>query len=137
MKDICSGDLGYFDKDGFLFIMGRRSDLLKYNINISASALESIISEIPDVRFVCVVGVYREDIGKDWIYAFVVKNSNSDLTEKYVEDYVSERVDPNKKIRGGVHFVDSFPMTTTGKIRKGDVRNWAQEILVNTCSKLN
>lgn len=128
MKDICSGDLGYFDKDGFLFIMDRKSDLLKYNMNISASALESIISEIADVRFVCVVGVYREDIGKDWIFAFVVKNSNSDLTEKYVENYVSEKVEPSKRIRGGVHFVDSFPMTASGKIRKIEVRNWAQEM---------
>lgn len=126
---VFSGDFGYFDKDGYLFITDRKTDILKYKIYISPAELESIIGDIKGVTGVCVVGAHPED-ADDLIFAFVIKDS--DLTEKYIEDYVSGRVEDAKKIRGGVHFVDSFPLTVNGKIRRFEVRNCAQEKYKNS-----
>lgn len=121
------GDLGYFDKDGFLFITDRKADIIKNEIIISASELESIINDIDDVVISCVVGVSEEDKGKELIFAFVVKKLDSHLTAKYIEDYVSDKVVDLEKIRGGVHFVESFPMTVSGKLRRIEIRKWAEE----------
>lgn len=59
------------------------------------------------------------------IFAFVVKRPNSTLTENDIENYVRERVVDEKKIRGGVYFVDCLPINTSGKVRRGEVRNLA------------
>lgn len=125
---VCSGDLGYFDEDGFLFITDRKTDIIKCRGYISPSELESIIGEVAGVREVCVVGVSLEYLkGEDLVFAFVVKHSNSDVTETFIENYVSERVVYEKRIRGGVHFVDSFPLSNNGKVRRFDIRKWARE----------
>lgn len=125
---IHSGDVGYIDTDGFLFVTDRLKNIFKYEqVKVSAAELESIIDEIDDVVESCVVGVYQDDVGKDLIFAFVVKKSNSALSEKYVEEYVADKVVDKKRIRGGVYFADRLPVTVSGKVGRGEVKNWAIE----------
>lgn len=61
------------------------------------------------------------------MYAFVIKRPDTDVNEKFIENYVSARVIDTKKIKGWVHFVESFPLSNNGKIRRLEIRRWAQE----------
>jgi 4-coumarate--CoA ligase len=128
---IYSGDIGYFDDDGFLFIVDRKKDMLKFNnFQVCPSELEEMIDGIEGVISSCVVGVLDQNTGNDLIFAFVIKNSsNKKLTEEKILNHVQEKVIDAKKLRGGVHFVESFPLTSTGKIQKSEVKNMAQKFM--------
>lgn len=126
---IFSGDIGYFDNDGFLFIIDRKKDMLKFNnFQVYPSELESIINEIDGVLNSCVVGVLEEDTGNDLIHAFVIKDpSKTLLTENKITTYVNSKVIDAKRLRGGVYFVESLPMTPSGKVLKRNVREIAKK----------
>jgi 4-coumarate--CoA ligase len=124
-----SGDLGYFDEDGFLFISGRKKEMLKYNnYQISASELEELIETLEEIESSCVVGVLDENTGNDTIYAFVKKIPNMNIQENDILNFVNSKVIDAKQIRGGIHFVDSFPMTPSGKIKKVEMKKLAMKI---------
>lgn len=82
-----SGDIGYIDEEGFLFIVDRLKELLKYNNHqISPSEIEGFINEIDGVVSSCVVGV-TNDIGNDILVAFV-KRSKEKVTEPFIIGYI-------------------------------------------------
>ncbi|XP_001656167.2 probable 4-coumarate--CoA ligase 1 [Aedes aegypti] len=59
---VCSGDIGYFDKDSFLFLVDRKKEIIKYkNYQISPAEIEAVIEQLPEVAHVCVVGLFRSD----------------------------------------------------------------------------
>ncbi|CRK87334.1 CLUMA_CG001136, isoform A [Clunio marinus] len=132
---IHSGDIGYFDEDGFLYVVDRIKDMLKFNsFQVYPSELETIVNEIDGVIASCVVGVYEEHKGNDLIFAFIIKDpSNHEITEETVMSYVHGKVMHAKKLRGGVHFIDKFPTTPSGKIKRVEVKEIAQ----NICNKMN
>lgn len=113
---IHSGDLGYLNNDGNLYIIDRKKDILKYNnYHFSPTEIEKIILELKEVVEVCVFGT------PDLIYnylpsAAVVKVPDSTLTENDVCQHVAERMAHFKHLRGGVYFVDELPKTNSGKI---------------------
>lgn len=127
-----TGDLGYFDDDCFLFIVGRKKDMLKYNnFQVQPSEIEELIDSIQGVENSCVVGVLNENTGNDIICAFVKKifSQTNSITEEKILEYVNSKVIDAKKLRGGVHFVDSFPQTPSGKIKKVDMKKIAEKIM--------
>jgi acyl-coenzyme A synthetase/AMP-(fatty) acid ligase len=123
------GDLGYYDEEGFLFVTGRKKEMLKFNnFQVTPSELEEIINKIEGVVESCVVGVQQKDTGNDTIYAFVQVDESKTLTEKFVKDYVDERVIDAKRIRGGVHFIKEFEMTPSGKVSKPKMKKIALDL---------
>lgn len=123
-----TGDLGYFDDDKYLFVVDRKKDLIKYEgHHIYPSELERIINTCEGVLLSVVCGVQQD--GNDIIMAIVVKDPKCvDLTEEVIENFVNDRVDDVRRIRGGVHFVESFPMTITGKVKRVAVKDIAKEL---------
>lgn len=120
---IFSGDLGYFDDQGCLYIVDRKSDILKYkNFHYTPSEIEQVIMEIPEVVEACVFGIPNKDVG-DLPAVAIVKVKGSGLDEKYLFDYVAERMSDYKKLRGGVFFVEKIPKTASGKIIRNAVRD--------------
>lgn len=89
--------------------------------------------EIDGVIDACVVGIYEEAKKNDLIFGFVIKNPDyPKLTEKEILSYVNEKVDNDaKKIRGGVHFIPSFPLTPSAKVRRFIVKQIAQDLYNN------
>lgn len=83
-----------------------------------------IIDEIEGVEASAVVGVNASH--GDIVHAFVIKNPVKELSAELIKDYVNSRVIEEKSIRGGVYFVDKFPSTVSGKIKRNELRKIAE-----------
>ncbi|XP_014260330.1 4-coumarate--CoA ligase 1-like [Cimex lectularius] len=116
------GDAGYYDEKGYLYFTSRIKEIMKYRgVQISPFELEAILYRHPDVIEASIVGK-PHDIDGDWPTAFVVKRSNSPLTENELCAIVEENVSDSKKLRGGVHFLPSLPKSAVGKILHGELK---------------
>ena len=112
-----SGDLGYLDEDGYLYIVGRKKDMIiRGGNNIYATDVEAAILEHPAVREVAVVGVPHDVLGED-VAAFVVRNPGAPLTDEQLKAFCAERLADYKRPRQ-ITFVDELPRNATGKVMK-------------------
>ncbi|GAB0095828.1 hypothetical protein DMENIID0001_112580 [Sergentomyia squamirostris] len=113
-----TGDLASFNQNGYLVLAGRKKDMLKYKgMHISAAELEEIIQNHPKVKDVAVIGI-PDPICTDLPAAVVVKESNADVSEEEIILLVESKVMDNKRLRGGVYFIQEMPRTPSGKIQK-------------------
>ncbi|BES95067.1 AMP-Hypothetical protein enzyme [Nesidiocoris tenuis] len=111
-----TGDVGYFDEDGFIFIVDRIKDLMKYRTyQIAPAELENVLRNHPAVKDVAVFGVPHPQDG-DHPMAFVVAKQS--VSEQQLLDFVADRVSEKKQLRGGVRFVEFIPKTSTGKPKR-------------------
>ncbi|XP_055533050.1 probable 4-coumarate--CoA ligase 1 [Wyeomyia smithii] len=118
-----TGDVGYFDDEGFLFLTDRKKDMLKYmNYQVSPWDLEELIGRIEGVEQVCVIGLPAANLDTELPTAVIQRSNGSNLTEEEVTKTVNDEVADYRKLRGGVFFVEQFPMTPTGKILRKEVR---------------
>ncbi|XP_055611610.1 luciferin 4-monooxygenase-like [Uranotaenia lowii] len=109
-----TGDIGRFDEDGFLFLIDRKKDIIRYNGHIiSPNEIENVIQSVPGVLVVCVAAIAVN--GQDVPAAFVLKSEGSHLDEKHIEQAVEQKLPSHCQLRGGVHFVEHIPFTMTGK----------------------
>ncbi|KAL9705630.1 hypothetical protein quinque_009148 [Culex quinquefasciatus] len=116
---IRTGDVGYFDEEGYLYLEGRQKDMLKWRgYQIAPADLEAILRDIEGVDQAYVVGLLDEDGSSDLATAVVVKMEGSELTEADILEVVNGKVADYKKLRGGVYFVEEVPFTSNGKILK-------------------
>ena len=119
-----SGDLCRMDGDGFVYFEARTDDMiLTGGYNVSGLEVEAVLLEHPDVREVAVVGSPDPDRGQI-VKAFVVLANSVDQGEARIlelQDFVKSRVSAFKYPRA-VEFVDELPLTATGKIRRGILR---------------
>ena len=112
-----TGDLGYLDNDGYLFLLGRRSDMIKTGAHrVHPNDIEEVIAEMPGVTEVAVVGVDDEILGQV-IKAFVVAGEMPPRAEDRIKAHCRARLAPYK-IPRHVAFVDALPRTASGKVRR-------------------
>jgi len=120
MKDglYFTGDLGRMDEDGYLFVVGRKRDMIKVGgERISAKEIEEAILEIPQVQEVAVIGVAEEILGEA-VKAFIVFNDGMETpNEKAVRALLSKKL-PLVKIPKYIEFVKTLPKNESGKILK-------------------
>lgn len=108
-----SGDIGYVDEDGRLFVVDRLKELIKYKgRQVAPAELEALLLTHPAVADVAVVPVADEEAG-EVPKAFVVLKSEAEPTE--IIDFVATRVAPHKRIRE-VELVKEIPKSPAGKI---------------------
>uniref|UniRef100_A0A182NF27 AMP-dependent synthetase/ligase domain-containing protein n=1 Tax=Anopheles dirus TaxID=7168 RepID=A0A182NF27_9DIPT len=123
-----TGDIGYMDVDGSLYVNDRIKDIIKYNnYQVSPSDLEDVIQKIDGVKQVCVIGVPSPDGSSDLPMAVVERKANCTLSEADIVRLVDGQVTDFKRLRGGVRFVDSFPMTPSGKILRRAVKQMIKD----------
>jgi len=116
-----SGDLGYYDEDGYVYVVGRIKDIFKYKVtHISPADMEGIISNLPGVKDVAVCAI-PHDIDSNHPIALVVKREGYDVTEEDVKNIILENMSESRNLAAGVIFVDSLPRTNTGKIKRPEV----------------
>ena len=129
-----TGDIGNVDSEGYVSVLDRNKDVLKFEgFQLNPSELENIIESMDDIEMVSVIGIPHEMSG-DLPAAVIVlrKDSSHILTSQDVIDYVAERVSTKKQLRGGVYFVSELPMTASGKIQKRFVKAMAIKLYEKT-----
>uniref|UniRef100_A0A6P4EJD4 Luciferin 4-monooxygenase-like n=1 Tax=Drosophila rhopaloa TaxID=1041015 RepID=A0A6P4EJD4_DRORH len=114
-----SGDLGYVDNDGFLYVVERKKDLLKYQSNYYyPHELEELISRMPGVAEVCAFGIWGVENG-DEAAATVVRKPNDLISEKDVEDYVAQNAGTEfLRLHAGCLIVDDLRRSPNGKTNR-------------------
>jgi long-chain acyl-CoA synthetase len=116
-----TGDVGYIDQDGYIFITDRIKDMIiKGGYNIYPSEIEGYLEEHPAVGEVSVIGIPDEKYGEE-IMAFVVKTPEQELTEEEVIDFAKGKMTPFKA-PSKVKFVDGLPKSLVGKVLKKELR---------------
>ncbi|KOC62438.1 Luciferin 4-monooxygenase [Habropoda laboriosa] len=111
-----TGDLGYFNEEGLLYITGRIKELIKYKgYQVSPSEIESVILKHPSVKDAAVMGI-PDELSGELPMALVVRQPGSNISSKEIVDFTNSYLSPQKRLRGGVKFVASIPKTPSGKI---------------------
>jgi acyl-CoA synthetase (AMP-forming)/AMP-acid ligase II len=117
-----TGDIGHLDGDGYLYLVDRRRDVIvSGGFNVYPSEVERAISELPDVHEVVVFGVPHERWGEG-VAAAVVRRPGSTLTAEDVVNACRSRLAGYKK-PVHVEFADRLPVSSTGKLRRREIRD--------------
>jgi acyl-CoA synthetase (AMP-forming)/AMP-acid ligase II len=112
-----TGDLGYLDASGRLFVAGRDDEMIiSGGENVFPRPVEDAIAALPQVVEVAVVGVPDPEFGQR-LAAFVVRAAGASLDEEMIKSYVRNRLS-RFSIPRDVTFVDQLPRTATGKLLK-------------------
>lgn len=118
-----TGDLGYIDEDGCVYISDRKKDMIiRGGENIYSIEVENVLQTHPDVKQCAVVGKPDELLGET-VWALVVTDASTgpDLTSQLTA-HCASRV-ASFKVPIGILYVDSMPVTATGKIQKSKLRD--------------
>ncbi|MEV5014036.1 4-coumarate--CoA ligase family protein [Streptomyces sp. NPDC053780] len=117
-----TGDVGHAASDGWLFVVDRVKELIKYKgFQVAPAELEALLLTHPGVADTAVVGAYDDD-GNEVPHAYVVRQPTAPgLSEGEIMMYVAERVAPYKRVRK-VTFIDAVPRAASGKILRRELR---------------
>jgi fatty-acyl-CoA synthase len=123
-----TGDLATMDEEGYVRIVGRIKDMvIRGGENVYPREIEEFLYTHPQIADVQVIGVPDERYGEE-LMAWVILRPGASATEEEVRDFCKGQV-ARYKVPRYVKFVDSFPMTVTGKVQKFKMREQATEEL--------
>ena len=124
-----TGDLGEFDKDGWLYIKGRLKNMIvgPGGENIYPRELEEFLYHFPGVKDVQVAAVPSKKYGEE-VGAFIILHDGVTATEEEVKDFCRGKI-ARHKIPKYIFFVDTFPMTGSGKIQKFKLKDLGLKLL--------
>ncbi|KAG0646945.1 putative 4-coumarate-ligase 1 [Hyphodiscus hymeniophilus] len=115
-----TGDIGYEDEDGNMYITDRVKELIKYKgFQVAPAELEGILASHELVNDVAVIGIQDHSQATEVPLAFVAPKEGVERSEangKLIVDWLAERVAGHKRLRGGVRWIDEVPKSASGKI---------------------
>jgi acyl-CoA synthetase (AMP-forming)/AMP-acid ligase II len=115
-----TGDTGYMDKAGRLFIVGRADDMIvSGGENVYPRAVENALAELPEVADNAVIGVPDEDYGER-LAAYIVPKDGEDIREESVRQYLKGKVSRFEQPRD-IKFVDTIPRNPAGKVLRNEL----------------
>jgi amino acid adenylation domain-containing protein len=120
-----TGDLFRMDKEGYLYFVSRRDDIIKSRgEKVSPKEVENVLYEMPGILEAAVVGVADEVLGQA-IKAYCVLSGEKDYKPAQIIRYCAQRLEPFM-VPKFVSFLSSLPKTSSGKITKKHISEWAQ-----------
>lgn len=119
-----TGDLCYFDSRGFLHVVGRLKELIKYKAyQVAPAELEDVLAAHPGIQDVAVAPYPDEEAGEIPVACVVRKPESHDLQAQDVLSYVQGKVAPYKVVRKVV-FLDAIPRSPSGKILRAQLKSF-------------
>jgi len=116
-----TGDIATVSSEGFVTIVDRLKELIKYKgYQVAPAELEALLLTHPEIADAAVVGAHDSE-GAEVPKAFVVRQGDSEISADEVMAFVAEHVAPYKKVRE-VEFIDVVPKSTAGKILRKNLR---------------
>ena len=116
-----TGDLGYLDPDGYIYLVDRKKDLiLVHGMNVYPREVEEVLYRHPAIAEAAVVGIPDSHSG-EIPKAFIALKEGARLTEREVKDYLKSSLASYKTPRQ-VEFLERLPMTRTGKVLKRELK---------------
>lgn len=123
-----TGDVAYQDDDGDLHLVDRRKELVLVNgFNVYPREIENVLTKLPSVALAAVVGVRHPYTGEA-VKAYVVPMPGQEVTVEELNEHCSMHL-ARFKCPSIIEITDSLPHSSTGKIRKGELRKIAQSAL--------
>ena len=125
-----TGDLGYVDADGFLFLTGRKKDMIiSGGVNVYPSDIEEVIIRHPVVKDVAVFGVPHKDWGETPVAAIVLKEGQKILTANEIKNWINDHLGARYQKVSDVLFINELPRNVAGKILKRELKeNYVNQI---------
>jgi acyl-CoA synthetase (AMP-forming)/AMP-acid ligase II len=115
-----SGDLAYLDEDGYLYIVGRKKDMIiRGGNNIYAADVEAVLFEHPAVQEAAVAGIPHPVLGED-VAAWVVVRPGMDATADELRAFCASRI-ADYKVPRRITLCGELPRNATGKVVKGEL----------------
>lgn len=122
-----TGDLGFFDEEGFLSVVDRKKDMIKTGgENVSSREVEETIFQIDEVSEVAVIAT-QDPVWVEAVTAIIVLKAGAELQEDTVIGYCKERL-AGFKVPKKIVFADSLPRNPSGKILKRNLRDMYDEV---------
>jgi acyl-CoA synthetase (AMP-forming)/AMP-acid ligase II len=116
-----TGDLGYLDDDGFLFLVDRKKDMIiRGGQNIYSNEVEQVLAGHPALAEVAVIGMPSPILGEE-VCAFVVAKPDQPTDAAQVQEFCRPLL-AGYKIPVAVHFIEALPRNATGKVLKPSLR---------------
>jgi len=117
-----TGDIGRIDRDGYLYLLDRKKDLLiSGGFNIYPSDIEGVILQHPEVTETAVIGMPHKDWGESPFALVVKKNPESPVSRHDLKEWANRRLSGYQKI-SRLEFLESMPRNDLGKILKTELR---------------
>lgn len=125
-----TGDIGYEDANGNLFITDRVKELIKYKgFQVAPAELEGILLGHAKVDDAAVIGVYSDEQASELPRAYIKLSAGVEAnasTEQEIVEYLHSKVAGHKKLRGGLRFADEIPKSASGKILRRILKDQAK-----------
>jgi 4-coumarate--CoA ligase len=127
-----TGDIGYEDEDGNMYITDRVKELIKYKgFQVAPAELEGVLAGNDMVEDVAVIGTYDKSCETEVPLACVVLKGGlerSKVSEGKIVTWLGERVSGHKQLRGGIRWVDEVPKSASGKILRRVLKDWLKKV---------
>lgn len=117
-----TGDIGVFTEEGYLKIIDRKKDMILVSgFNVYPNEIEAVAASCPGILETACIGVQHEKTGEA-VVLFVVKTPGSELTQDQVVAHCQKSL-AAYKVPKTIHFVESLPKSTVGKILRRELRD--------------
>jgi long-chain acyl-CoA synthetase len=124
-----TGDLGYLDDDGYLYVVDRMKDvIIRGGENVYCAEVEAVLFEHPAVADVAIIGVPHRSLGEE-VAAVVVSRDGVDVTASDLQQFVASRLAAYKVPAHVLFREDPLPRTPTGKVLKRELRDQALTLM--------